>query len=821
MFDKIRKDLSHSLRTMQRNPGPFVVAGLTLALGIGASTAMFSVVDAVLLRPLPFPDSQQLVAVKADLRGPNLRDIGFSLPEFEDLQLRSGVFEEISVAWPMDGNLTGIDKPHRIEAMGVSANYFHILGARAAMGRLFLPEDGEPWMSQSAVLSYHAWQRLFGGDPNVVGRKMRLDYDPFVVVGVLPEGFQHPGPTLQGEVDIWLTGCYKGGAFPTNPGRVQWRMFPSAIGRLKPGVDVRQAQAQLGVFAGGIRRQYPAEYPEAAGWTPTIEGLQQSLVGDSRRILLFLFGGTALVLLICCVTVANLVLARTTSRSGEFAVRTALGAGRGDLIRQILVENVVLGVLSGVVAFGVAAVLAPMLLRAEPLKLPQVNAAVINPSVLVFVLLVAVGAGILSAITPAIHVARFDLMGGLKAGGRGTGPAGNRSRAVLITGQIALSLILLACAGLLARSLRAVLNVDPGFRPDGVVTSSVWLPPPGTTTAKEYTKPEKRVAFAREVLRRLQAMQGVEAAAIGSGDSVPYLGWNSAPFLVEGRVARADESLAAQMTSITPDYLRVLGGSIVAGRGFNEADDGRHKVVLINQSMARRFWKDENPIGKRIAVGPVKSPEWSEIVGVVADMKTGGPEASVPPHMYFPLYQRSTLDLAVMMRSSGRPEADLVRMERELQTVDPDLAVFALQSLNEVVARSTAQRRFALSLIGAFAFTALVLAGLGVYGITAFGVAQRTREIGIRIALGATRSQMLGMILGRGALLTLAGLLVGFVGSALLTRFLRGFLFGITGSDMVTYLGAAVLLSAVMLLACYLPARRAANLDPARTLRQE
>jgi predicted permease len=821
MFTRIFKDLKHTFKTMGHNPGPFVVAGLTLALGIGACAAIYSVVETVLLRPLPFPEPGRLVAVKADLRGSNMRDIGFSQPEFEDLRLRAGVFEEISVAWPMDGNLTGVDKPHRIEALGVSAGYFDLLGVKPAMGRLFLPEDGEPWMSQSAVLSYHAWQRLFGADPKVLGRKIRLDYDPYVVVGVAPAGFQHPGPTLQGEVDIWLTGCYKGGAFPANPGRTQWRMFPGAIGRLKPGLDTRQAQALLDVFGGSIRRQYAAEYPAAAEWTPGIEGLQQSLAGESRRILLFLLVAVALVLLICCVTVANLVLARTTSRSGEFAVRTALGAGRGDLVLQILIENLVLGVLAGFVALGVVAALAPLLLRAEPLKLPQVNAAGMSAGVVGFVLLAGILSGILSAVTPAFHVSRFDLMGGLKAGGRGTGPSGNRSRAFLIAGQIALSLMLLAGAGLLARSLRAVLSVDPGFRSDGVVLGYVWLPPPGTVTAKEYTKPEKRTAFVREVLRRLQAMPGVEAAALGSGDSIPFLGWSSVPFAIEGRSERADESLSAQMTSITPDYLRVLGGQIVSGREFNEADDGRYRVALINQSMARRFWKGENPLGKRIRTGTAKNPEWCEIVGVVRDMKTGGPEAAVPPHAYFPVYQRSTLDLAVMIRTAGRPEAGMAGMEHEIQVVDSDLAVFALQSLDDVVRRSTAQRRFALSLISAFALAALALAGLGVYGVTAFGVSQRTREIGIRMALGASRSQVLGMILQRGIVLTLAGLAAGLAGSALLARSMQGFLFGTASTDVPTYLSVSALLTAVTLFACYLPARRAARLDPALTLRQE
>ena len=821
MFTKTAKDLSHTLNTMRRNPGPSVVAGLTLALGIGAGAAMFSVVETVLLRPLPFPEPDRLVAAKCDLRGSNMRDIGFSQPEFEDLRSRSGVFEEISVTWPMDGNLTGVEKPHRIEALGVSPGYFHILGAKPAMGRLFLPEDGEPWMSQSAILSYRAWRRLFGADPNVLGRKIRLDYDPYVVVGVLPADFHHPGPTLQGEVDVWLTGSYRGGAFPANPARTEWRMFPGAIGRLKPGLNAPEAQTRLEVFAEGVRRQFPADYPAAGQWTPRIEGLQESLAGDSRRILLFLFGAVGLVLLICCATVANLALARTTSRRGEFAVRTALGAVRGDLVRQLVVENVVLGLFSGIAAVGVAVGLAPLLLRAEPLKLPQVNAAGVNASLLAFVLLAAVASGVLSALAPALHVSGLDLMAGLKSAGRGKGSSGNRSRAMLIAGQIALSLMLLASAGLLARSLWAVLNVDPGFQPDGVILGYVWLPPPGDVQARRYPTQEKRTVFIREVLRRLRTMQGVEAAAMGSGDSIPFLGWNSTPFAIEGRTGGSDESLSAQMTSITPDYLTVLGGRIVSGRGFTEADDGRYRVALINQSMARRFWKDEDPLGKRIRLGSAKAPEWWVIAGVVGDMRTGGPEAPVPPHVYFPLYQRSSFDMSVLIRTAGKPELGLAGMERQIQMVEPDLAVFAVQSMNDVVDRSTAQRRFALGLIGAFAVAALALAGLGVYGVTAFAVGQRRREIGIRLALGASRAQVLTMILRRGVALTLAGLIAGLAGAALLTRFLQGFLFGTAQADVPTYLCASALLTAVALSACYLPARRAARLDPALTLRED
>jgi putative ABC transport system permease protein len=598
-------------------------------------------------------------------------------------------------------------------------------------------------------------------------------------------------------------------------------MFPSAIGRLRPGLNAPRAQARLEVFAENVRRQFPADYPAAGQWTPRIDGLQEALAGDSRRILLFLFGAVTLVLLICCATVANLILARTTGRRGEFALRTALGAVRGDLIRQLVVENVVLGLLAGVAGLGVAAALAPVLLRAESLKLPQISAAGINAGVVAFVLLAAVASGILSALAPALHVSRLDLMAGLKSAGRGTGPSGNRSRAMLIAGQIALSLMLLTGAGLLGRSLLAVLNVEPGFQPDGVLLGSVWLPPPGDVKARKYPNQETRALFVREALRRLRTIPGVTAAAMGTFDSIPFMGWNSTPFNIEGRTGGSDESLAAQMTSITPDYLRVLGGRIVSGRGFTEADDGPYRVALINQSMARRFWKNENPLGQRIRLGPATAPQWWVIAGVVSDMKTGGLEAPAPPHAYFPLYQRSGHNMGVLIRTAGNPESDMAGMEREIQKVDPDLAVFAVQTMNRVVAGSTAQRRFALSLIGVFALAALALAGLGVYGVTTFAVGQRRREIGIRLALGSSRSQVLTMILRRGVALTIAGLLAGLAGAALLTRFLRGFLFGTATTDVPTYVCASALLTAVTLFACYLPARRAARLDPAITLREE
>ena len=820
MFSSIVKDLRQALRTMRRKPAPAVVAGLTLVLGIGAGSAIFSVIESVLLRPLPFPEPSRLVTVKCDLRGSNSRDIGISEPEFEDLK-RSGVFADISVVWPMDGNLTGTDKPHRIEALGVSPSYFRLLGAKPAMGRLFTLEDGLPWISQSAILSHGAWQRLFGSDPNVIGRKIRLDYDRFVVVGVLPAGFHHPGLTLQGDVDVWLTGSYRGGAFPAEPSRTGWRMFPGAIGRLNAGLSARQAQAKLDSLAKRIRRQYPVDYPAAAQWAPRIEGLQHSLAEDSSRLLYILFGAVGLVLLICCATVANLALARTTGRRAEFAVRAALGAKRSDLIRQIVVENAVPGLLAGVAGLGAVVVLAPLLLRAEPMKLPQINAAGINGGVLAFTLLLGLTAGLLSAIAPALYVSRLDLIESLKSGGRGTGPTGNRSRAFLIASQIALSLMLLAGAGLLARSLQAVLNVSAGFNPEGVLMASVWLPPPGDPLARKYQSPEKRTLFVREVLRELRAIPGVESAAMGSGDGIPFVGWNSTPFAIEGRTAGADESLSAQMTSITPDYLRVLGGHVVSGRGFTDADDGSYLVAQINQTMARRFWNGENPVGRRIRIGPADAPQWCVIVGVVNDMKTGGLEVPVAPRVWFPLYQHSGYDMSVLIRTAGSPEQDRADIERAVQTVDPDLAVFAIQTMNGAMARATAQRRLALTLMGAFAIAALLLAGLGVYGVISLSVGERRREIGIRLALGASHGHVLSTILCRGLALTAAGLLGGLMGAALLIRFLRAFLFGTVPTDAPTWLCAISLLTAVALFACYLPARRASRLDPATTLREE
>lgn len=822
MFTKVVQDFQCTLRTMRRSPGLVIVAVLTLAIGIGGNTTIFSIVDAVLLRSLPFPEPQRLVHLSGDMPGTSMPDVGLSVPELDDFRDRSGVFEQISAVWPMDGNLTGVDKPSHIEAMAVSKDYFKMLGADPFKGHLFTSEDGIPWMSQNTVISYGAWKRLFGSDPNVLGRKIFLDYDRYVIVGVLPPGFHHPVLTLHGEPEFYLTGSFRGGPFPLNPPRTT-RWIRGAVGRLKPGLTVEQAQVKLEIFARQIRLQYPNDYPAVANWTPNITPLQMRLAGGSRNVLLIMLGAVLLVLLICCATIANLLLARASTRRREFAIRSAIGARRGDLIRQLAVESFTLSFLGAAAGILFAAWAIPLLVEAAPFPIPHVNGFGLNATVLGFTLLACITTAVLCSLIPAFHVSRLSLVENLKDSTRGSGFGlmGHRSRSALVVCQISLSLMLMTGAGLMFRSLWNVLQIDPGFNPRHVLVSSVWLPPPGDPKARKYNSREARTLFAERLLERMKQMPGVESAAIGTGDAIPLVGWNSNPFAIEDKTPQQNESFSAQITGISPDYLNVVGGHLLAGRNFTAADNGDYRVALINQAMQRRFWPKESPLGKRIRTGKAESPLCWVIVGVVNDIKTEGLEKPTLPHIYFPIYQQSGYAMSLLLRTASRPEAQLPDLERAVQSVDPDLSIFAARSMDQVVAQAMGTRRFTLVIIGGFAAVAMGLALMGVYAVTVFAVSQRTQEIGVRIALGASRFHVLSVVIKQGMLLTLWGISGGVIGAALLTRFLQSFLFDATATDPVTYCCVAGLLAFASLVACYLPARRAANMDPTAALRSE
>jgi len=822
MTTLILADLRVAIRSAGRQRLVTAVVVGTLALGIGASTAIFGIIEALLLRPLPFPESQRLVSVVTPLRGLGVPNAGISEPELEDFRDRSGVFDAITPVWGFDTNLTGGERPERIEALCVSPNYFAMLGTTAQLGRVFGSEDVAPGFAEAAVISDAAWRVRFGADPDILGRTLRFDNDMYRIVGVLPPGFRHPGPIRLGDIEVWVTAGFRAAPFPDPPQR-NIRQIPRTIARLTPGFTLAQAQAKLDAFADGLRRQYPDHYPSRAGWSPQLVPVAQELTTDVRAILLMIFAAVVCVLLICCVNITNMVLARMTGRRREFALRRSLGASRWMVVRQVLVENVMLAGLGGVAALGLVGPLQQVLLRLAPVNLPRVSEIGLNLGVLGFVAAASLASGVLVGIIPAVQFARAELIGSLKDGGQGTGTGAGRgrTRAVLVVCEIGFSLALMVGAGLLARSFSNLLAVEPGFEAEHLTVANLWLPVPNDPSTSPYPNQATRTAFIREVLRRVRQLPGVEAAAMGSGQSIPLVGFNRVPFRVEGATEQPDETPTAQLTAVSPDFFKALGTRLIAGRTFLDGDDEQHPVVVIDEATVRRYWAGQDPLGRRIAFGQVNQPQWFEIVGVVETMKTEAFESPGAPHIYRNIFQRAGNAMSVFVRTAGTATISTEQLRREVEAVDPDLPVFGVRSMAEVVSRSLSPHRFASLLFGGFAMVALVLAGLGIYGVTAVAVAQRSREIGLRMALGAQPRDILTMILSQGLALTAGGVAGGLLGASLLTRLLGSLLFGTTPTDPLTYAAMSLVLAVVAFLACYVPATRALRVDPAVALQTE
>jgi putative ABC transport system permease protein len=816
---------------LKKKPGFTIVAILTLALGIGANTAIFSVVDAVLLRPLPFPNPEQIVLVRDDLTGRQLEDVGMSVDELRDFQERSDVFEQISAVWPVDANLTGSDRPERIELLGVSPNYFSLLGANAQLGRVFGPQDRALGFAEGVVISDGLWRRLFGADPNILGRKARLDTDIYTIIGVMPPGFRHPARTLRNEVEMWATAGYA--ADPFGPPVRANRMLPGAIARLKPGMSVQQAQFKLDSFVANLRGQFPNDYPADAGWSVRLIPVREKLVGNVRTTLWALMGAVGLALLIGCVNIANLLLARSLARRREMAIRLALGAGRGRLILQLLVESLLLALLGGAVALLLAVWSMELLLRFAPVDIPRLHEVGVNGGVLGFTFAISILTGVIFGLVPALQASRPDMTPNLKEGGQSAGASSQRFRSALVVIELALSLSLMAGAGLLTRSFWRLLQVDPGFDPRNVVMARIWLPVPNNPSLDPYRPREKRAAFVREVLRRVSALPGAQYAAVGSGNSVPLIGpHDSAMFAIESQAAADSNPPRAQVSDVSPDYFRALGAPLVRGRFFAEGDDVQTpQVALVDEATASRYWPNEDPIGSRIKFGHRGSNRpWVTIVGVVGNIKTNGLDQPDQPHIYVPILQYPGYAMAVYIRAEADGDgfatpASLAALtpslRREVQAVDPDLPTFGERKMEDLISASLAQRRFAARLISMFGGLALLLSGIGIYGVIAWSVNQRTREIGIRLALGASTRAILRWTLWHGMRLTLIGVAVGLLGAVATTRLLRGLLFEVALTDPLTYTGVAALLTVVALAACWIPARRATKVDPMVALRSE
>ena len=814
-------DVRQGWRMLVKKPTFTIVAVLTLALGVGANTAMFSIVNAVLLRSLPYRDPDRLVRIFFNEPGVGLRDVRFSKPELDDLLTRAGVFEDVSPIFEGSEDLTGAKQPERLEAVNGSFGYFSMLGATPQIGRLFGPRDFVPGFASVVVISDGLWRRAYGADPKVIGRTLRLDNDPFTIVGVLPRGFRHPGPTVSGDVEVFGAAGFSGVPFP--PPLRGTRVLVGGIGRLRPGLTLEQAQGRLTAMAAQLRRDFPADYPPQAQWTIEIQPLQDTLVGKVRPMLLVLLGAVILIVVMVSLNIANLLLARASGRQQEMAVRLALGASPGRMVRQLLTESMLLSLIGGAAGTATAVSTLGFILRLVPATVPRLIEVRVDWVVLTFALLMSILTGLVFGLAPALHSANGALSLAIREGGRGSGYSTRtgRLRNVLIVSEVAFALILMVGAGLLLRTLQDLLQEDPGFNPTRVVTANIQLPNPNDPDTDPYRDIPRRAAFNRELLRRMKAMPGVQLAAITS--ALPTTNSNPSAvggvtiegFAIEDRPVESSLDLRAERIRISPDYFRVLQTPLVSGRSFTEGDeDGQPPVAIIDESTAHKYWPDRDPLGRRVRFGRDSTKPWTTVVGVVKDIKSDGLDIDGAPHIYLSTYQDNGRRLSVVLRTPLPAPLLEPQIRHEIQAIDPGLPTFGVSSMSDVLDRSLASRRFAANLVGGFAGLAVLLASIGIYGLLAYMVGQRSREIGIRMALGARPNDILRMFLGKGVRLAGVGIVAGLVFSAATVSVMASLLYGVRPRDPGVFLIVPLLLLAVAALASYLPARRATRVNP-------
>ncbi len=819
-MESLLRDVRHGLRRLLSSPGFTVVATLTLALGIGANVAIFTVVHAVLIRPLPFPHPERLVRIAADAKATGGRNIGISQPELDDLSIRAGVFDGVTALWPVSASFLGGARPERIEVLVTSPNYFQLLGATARLGRVYGPEDAVPGFSDAVVISDGLWHRAFGAATDVIGRKVVMDTDTYTVVGVMARDFHHPGETVRADVDMWSACGFSANPFPSPPQRQQ-NFIPGVMGRLKAGLSLDQAQERLDALAAQLSVAYPTNYPSTVQWTLRLEGVQSELTDRIRPTLNVLMGAVALLLVIACVNVANLTLARASSRMREIAVRRALGATRGQLVRQLLVESLVVAVAGGAAALAALAWLKGWLIAMMPADLPRLTEVHFDRGMLAVALAFSIAAGVVFGIVPAIQVSGVNPAGNLKDAGRGLGEGRGerRFRGVLVAAEIAISLVLLAGAGLLVRSFWSMLQVHPGLDPARVGFAQIWIPVPNDPSKNPYATPAQRNAYINEVLRRVGALPGIESVAMSTSNRTPFSGSGvTQRFTFVGESTAPADVRRAQFQVASPSYFSTLRSPILSGRAFTDADvAGAEPVAIVNETLAKTQSPGKDPIGRSLSLG--RQP--ARIVGVVADIHDDGLDIPVSSRVYFPLFQRSGNALTVFYRSSTDPASLNTTIERTIHEIDPTLPVFGQSTMDSLLADSMVRRRIVLSLMGAFAVVALLLAAVGTYGVMSVAAHQRVREIGIRMALGAQRRDIERLMVRPGLVLAACGVAAGVVAAAVLARLMNAMLFAVAPTDVATYLSVSLLLILVALIACYVPARRATKRDPLIALRTD
>ncbi len=797
------QDLRYGMRMLLKSPGFTAVAVIALALGIGANTAIFSVVNAVLLRPLPYQDSDRLIRVFESNPQRGWPEFSASAPNFKDWQQQQSVFEQLAAQELWTFNLTDHGEPERVSATKVTANLFPALGIMPVLGRNFLPEEEQVGRHRVVLLSHGLWQRRFGGDQALLGKTVQLNSESYTVIGIMPANFQ-----LAGRRDVWVP-------LVLDPAKEPWRADRanrniSVIGKLKPGVSLAEAQAHMGTLARGIEQQYPTSN---AGWGVRLVAFYEWLIPEQvRKASWVLLGAVGFVLLIACANVANLFLARATTRQREIAIRSALGASRKRIVRQLLTESCLLALLGGATGLLLAVWGVDLLVKYTPMNIPRLSEARIDRSVLLFTLAISLLTSILCGLMPALQAARVNLSEAFKEGSGSLTGVRHRARGSLVVAEIALALVLLAGAGLMVQSFVRLGRVTLGFNPENILKLQTALP------GSQYRERSQQNAFYLQALERIRALPGVLGAS--ANVMVPLAGGGNwaLEVAIEDRPATG-ERLSADARAVMPHYFRTMGIPLLQGRDFTEQDGPGSTNIIISEAMARRFWPGENPLGKRFRPGTINS--WMNIVGVVGDVRELSLEEDPRAAFYFSAAQLGFSALALVVRTAGNPESVTTAVRKEIAALDRGLPIYGVKTMSAILYDVLGQPRFQAALLSLFAVVASLLAAVGIYGVMSQAVTERTHEIGIRMALGARAGDVLNLVIGRGMKLALIGVATGLIAAFALTRLMRGLLFGVSPTDLITFAIIALLLTGIALLACYVPARRATKVDPMIALRSE
>jgi putative ABC transport system permease protein len=807
LAESVVQDLRYGVRMFVKNPGFTAAAVIALAVGIGANTALFSVVNGVLLRPLPYRDPSRLVVVSL-LNQKTQETFPLCDADFLDWRAQNQAFTDVSAFSGNRFNLTGAGVPEQVMGDVVTAEFFSTLSVKPALGRTLLPDEDRPGSPRVVVLSYNFWQRRYGSNPGVIGQTLVLNGSSSTVIGVMPPRFL-PSP----QTALWTN-------LVMDPPTFRGPYYLTGQARLKPGVTIEQGRAELGIIAHRIEQQNPLTN---SNMSFRVTPLEEAIVGDVRPSLLVLLGAVAFVLLIASANVANLLLARAATREKEVSIRAALGASPARLTRQLLTESVLLAAIGGLLGLLLARWGVKLLLELGPGNLPRFEEIAIDGRVLGFTCLISLASGILFGLVPAVQSGRSDLNKSLKEGGRNAadGQGRSRARSILVVAEIALSVVLLAGAGLMLKSFLRLQAVNPGVNPDNALTMQISLP------QQQYHDDGQLISFYQHLLEKVQTLPGVESAGVGMS-LPPNLLEVTDYFTVEGQGAVSERMLGlADLVFASPDYFRALGVPLIKGRYFVAADRAdTAKVAIVNQTLARHYWPNENPIGKRLKTGGMERPKnpWMEVVGVVGDIKYSGLDAAPEMVLYEPYQQAAWSSMYLVVRTSSKlddPASLTSAVQNAVWSLDKDLPVAHIRTVKQLLSESVEQPRFRTVLLEIFALTALSLATVGIYGVLAYSVSQRRHEIGIRMALGAKRSDVVRQVVGQGMVLTSIGVGIGVTGAFALTRFLSRLLYGVRPTDPAIFVFVPLLMSCAALLACYVPARRATRVDPMVALRYE